>query len=63
MSDTSYRDPYREAMEGIAVKVAMQAIRKIMRETKPDDAKLEQIISVVHSFEADLNRGDVREGT
>ncbi len=53
----SYEDLYRKAMDGIAFKVAMQAIRKILRDNKSDDAdKLGKIIIVVHSFERDMDK-------
>lgn len=50
----NHEDLYRSAMDGIAIKVAMQAIRKILRFGNEDDAKkLEQIVTVVHSYEKD----------
>lgn len=47
-------DKYVEAMRGIEEKMAIQAIRKILREKNIDDVeKLTQIVTVVHSFEGD----------
>ena len=47
-------DLYRTEMAGIGTKVAMQVIRRIVRErTLTDREKLEAIVTVVHSFEKD----------
>ena len=51
------KDLYREAMDGIGCKVALQAIRKVIRDNKTsEELKLGQIIMVVHSFEKDMER-------
>lgn len=48
---------YKDAMDGIGAKIAMQAIRKVMRDNKTADKdKLEQIRVIVHSFEKDMDR-------
>jgi hypothetical protein len=44
---------YKAAMDGIGAKVAMMAIRKVLRVTGTDNEKLEQIIAIVHSYEND----------
>lgn len=47
-------DLYRNEMAGIGTKVAMQVIRRIVRErTLTDREKLEAIQTVIHSFEKD----------
>lgn len=57
ISEAAYEDLYKTAMDGIGCKVALQAIRKIVRDNKiPDNDKLGQIIVVVHSFERDMER-------
>lgn len=48
-------DLYREAMDGIGMKIALQAIRKVLRSSEiPDGQKLERIVTIVHSFERDM---------
>lgn len=55
IADSAYEDLYKTAMDGIACKVALQAIRKIIRDNKvKEEDKLGQIIVVVHSFEKDM---------
>lgn len=49
-------DLYRNAMDGIAQKVAMQEIRKVIRGKKPEGVKLELIVAIVHSYEEDCER-------
>lgn len=45
---------YRRAMDGIGQKVAMQAIRAVVRKREGTDAvKLQQIIEIVHDYEQD----------
>lgn len=47
-------NPYRNAMSGIREKMALQSIRKIIRDGNINDtAKLNIIMSVVHDFEED----------
>ena len=47
-------DRYTKMMCGIEEKVAIQAIRKILRDKELNDIeKLTEIITVVHSFEGD----------
>lgn len=47
-------DLYREGMSGIKTKVAMQVIRRIVRDRMLDDEeKLGAIVTVIHSFESD----------
>ena len=51
------RNIYRDAMDGIGAKIAMQAIRKVMRDNQTADKdKLEQIRVIIHSFEQDQRR-------
>lgn len=52
----NYVSPYKTAMSGIRVKIAMQAIRKIIREDDTDENKLSGIIAVVHEYEEDRDR-------
>lgn len=48
---------YRDAMEGIRAKVAMQAIRKIIRASKkPDSDQLADICTIIHEYEDDTER-------
>lgn len=48
-------DIYKVAMEGIQYRVAMQSIRKVMRDSGTNDvAKLNSIMCIIHSFEKDL---------
>ena len=47
-------DLYRAAMDGIGMKIALQAIRKTLRDNEiPEGEKLERIVTIVHSFEQD----------
>lgn len=47
-------DLYQEGMSGIKTKVAMQVIRRIVRDRLLDDEeKLGAIVTVIHSFEND----------
>lgn len=47
-------DRYCQAMLGIEEKVAIQAIRKVLRDKALDDVqKLTEIVTIVHSFEGD----------
>ena len=51
-------DLYRAGMAGIGTKVAMQVIRRIVRDHTLDDSqKLEAIVTVIHSFEKDTKEG------
>ena len=55
ISDVTYEDLYRIAMNGIGLKVAMQSIRKVMRDGDLDDeGKLRRITTIIHSFEHDM---------
>ena len=57
VSDKQYEDLYLTAMEGISFKVAMQCIRKIMRDnTLNDSRKLELITNTIHSHEKALDK-------
>lgn len=48
-------DLYRAAMDGIGMKIALQAIRKTLRDSDiPEDEKLGRIVTIVHSFERDM---------
>ena len=48
---------YRRAMDGIGQKVAMQAIRAVVRKREGTDAvKLQQIIEIVHDYEQDAEQ-------
>ena len=52
--DVQEKDLYREGMSGIKTKVAMQVIRRIVRDRLLDDEeKLAAIVTVIHSFEND----------
>lgn len=52
ISDAAYEDLYKTAMDGISYKVAMQCIRKIMRDNSIDDnRKLELISNTIHNHE------------
>ena len=52
-------DLYRAGMAGIGNKVAMQVIRRIVRDrTLNDTEKLEAIQTVIHSFENDTKKGE-----
>ena len=47
-------DRFAQAMVGIEEKIAIQAIRKILRDKELDDVeKLTEIVTVVHSFEGE----------
>lgn len=51
---------YREAMEGIACKMALQSIRKVIRDGGINDvAKLNIIMSIVHDYEDDKERAEM----
>ena len=51
---------YREAMEGIACKMALQSIRKVIRDSETNDvAKLNIIMSIVHDYEDDKERAEL----
>ena len=55
-------NPYREEMKNIGYKVAMQSIRKVVRDPKTNDvAKLNIIMSIVHDFEEDLEDAEAAE--
>ena len=57
VSDKQYEDLYLTAMEGISFKVAMQCIRKIMRDNSIDDGrKLELISNTIHAHEKTLDK-------
>ena len=60
ISDAAYEDLYRTAMNGIGCKVALQSIRKVIRDnTLSEEEKLGRIRTVIHSFEKDI---DYKEG-
>ena len=51
---------YRAAMEGIACKMALQSIRKVIRDSGTNDvAKLNIIMSIVHDYEDDKERAEL----
>lgn len=51
---------YRAAMEGIACKMALQSIRKVIRDGEINDvAKLNIIMSIVHDYEDDKERAEL----
>ena len=55
ISESVCEDLYRTAMDGIGLKVAMQSIRKVMRDSSLDDEKkLGRIVTIIHSFEHDI---------
>ena len=54
-----YESPYASAMKGIRTKIAMQAIRKIIREDDVDENKLAAIVTVIHEFEDDQERAEL----
>ena len=48
---TDFLELYKKELDGIATKVAMQTIRKILRDNKTNDQeKLDQVITVVNSY-------------
>ena len=52
---------YREAMEGIACKMALQSIRKVIRDGGINDvAKLTIIMSIVHDYEDDKEDAELK---
>ena len=54
--------PYRAEMKNIGYKVAMQSIRKIVRDPSANDiAKLNIIMAIVHEFEDDLEAAELAE--
>ena len=56
-NENKSKDLYREAMDGIGCKVALQAIRKVIRDNKiSETGKLEQIRVIVHSYEKDTGK-------
>ena len=59
ITDAAYEDLYLTAMEGISFKVAMQCIRKLIRDNKlTDSQKLEGITKIIHSHEKSMERKD-----
>lgn len=57
ISDAAYEDLYKTAMDGISYKVAMQCIRKIMRDNSIDDSrKLELISNTIHNHERTMSK-------
>ena len=59
ISDAAYEDLYLTAMDGISHKIAMQCIRKIIRDNSIDDhRKLELITNTIRSHEKTLNKED-----
>ena len=54
----TYVSPYKTAMDGIRVKMAMQAIRKMIREDDTDENKLAGIVTVVHEYEEDVEMAE-----
>ena len=54
-------DLYRAAMDGICQKVAMQEIRKVIRSSKPEKTKLDQIVSIIHAYEDDVERKELED--
>ena len=52
-------DLYRNAMDGIAQKVALQEIRKVIRGNKPEGVKLELIVGIVHGYEEDMEQREL----
>lgn len=51
---------YRNAMDGIASKMALQSIRKVIRDSGTNDvAKLNIIMSIVHDYEDDKERAEL----
>ena len=59
ITDAAYEDLYLTAMEGISYKVAMQCIRKLMRDNKlSDEQKLEGISKIIHTHEKNLDKED-----
>lgn len=49
-------DIYRDAMDGICVKIAMQSIRKIIRGKGTEKEKLDEIICVTQEYEYDTKQ-------
>ena len=55
-------NPYRNAMSGIREKMALQSIRKVIRDSETNDtAKLNIIMAIVHDFEEDKEQAEDAE--
>ena len=53
-------DLYRSAMEGIAGKIALQSIRKVIRDPGMGEAaKLHSIVAIVHDYEEDQEQAEL----
>ena len=52
-------DLFREAMDGIGQKIAIQEIRKVIRGKDPEKVKLEKICGIVHSYEDDAEEAEL----
>lgn len=62
MKNEAVTNPYRTEMKNIGYKVAMQSIRKVVRDPKTNDiAKLNIIMAIVHDFEEDLEAAEIEE--
>jgi len=62
MGKTETANIYRTEMKGIASKIAMQSIRKVIRDPKINDvAKLNIIMAIVHDYEEDQEAAEAAE--
>jgi len=59
------RNEYEHMRAGIEYKVALQAIRKVVRgsDEKDDVKKVMEIVEIVHSFEEDMKRRTGDDGS
>jgi len=57
-----FDNPYNKAMNGIREKMALQSIRKVIRDGNINDtAKLNIIMAIVHDFEEDKEQAELVE--
>ena len=62
MAQSISANPYREEMKNIRYKIAMQSIRKVVRDQNCNDiAKLNIIMAIVHDFEDDQESAEIEE--
>ena len=53
------KDLFREAMDGIGQRVALQEIRKVIRGKDAEKVKLGKICDIVHSYEEDAEAAEL----
>ena len=62
MKNEAVVNPYRAEMKNIRYKMALQGIRKVIRDSEINDiAKLNIIMSIVHDFEEDQEEAENAE--